>query len=231
MKKQKAIEELNNIKKYNYTLMPTEALDMAIEALSELSRQGQLDGLISLQALTDAIDKTTWYHQNRNKDMVSGANSAEHQAWFKVDDIYKAIECLSSAQPERNTEFVKLTVRDINGKPYYSIIYLEDGNEIEGYSSYSLDVVSDYLKRYFSSAQTERQKGEWILCSERIPEEGRECWITTETTENVYRGTYTEFYGEGHYIGFICDDGFIWWNTTKAWMYFENPEPYKGENE
>ena len=81
--------------------------------------------------------------------MVRGANSAEHQAWFKVDDIYKAIECLSSSQPERNTEFVKLTVRDINGKPYYSIIYLEDGNEFEGYSSYSLDVVSDYLKEYF----------------------------------------------------------------------------------
>ena len=35
MTKQKAIEELNNIKKYNYTLMPTEVLDMAIEALSE----------------------------------------------------------------------------------------------------------------------------------------------------------------------------------------------------
>lgn len=34
MTKQEAIDELNNIKKYNYTLMPTEALDMAIEALS-----------------------------------------------------------------------------------------------------------------------------------------------------------------------------------------------------
>ena len=78
----------------------------------------------------------------------------------------------------------------------------------------------------------EQTEQKWILCSEHTPDEGRECWITTKTTENVYRGTYTEFYGEGHYIGFICDDGFIWWNTTKAWMYFEKPEPYKGdENE
>lgn len=40
----------------------------------------------------DAIELTDRYHQNRNKDMVSGANDEEHQAWYKAEDIYKAID-------------------------------------------------------------------------------------------------------------------------------------------
>ena len=68
---------------------------------------------------------------------------------------------LPSAQPEQDREFIKLTVRNSNGRPYYSIIYLEVddngvGHDFEGYSSYSLDVISDYLKKYFMpSAQPE----------------------------------------------------------------------------
>ena len=76
---------------------------------------------------------------------------------------------LPSAQPKQDIEFIRLiTLRDSNGRPYYSIIYLEFddngvGHECEGYSSYSLDVISDYLKRYFMpSAQPEREKGYWI---------------------------------------------------------------------
>ena len=42
---------------------------------------------------------TTWYHQNCNNEMVSGANSSEDQAWYKADDIYKALEDIPSAQP------------------------------------------------------------------------------------------------------------------------------------
>lgn len=58
------------------------------------------------------------------------------------------------AQPDQDREFIKLTVRNSNGRPYYSIIYLEVddngvGRDFEGYSSYSLDVISDYLKKYF----------------------------------------------------------------------------------
>lgn len=74
----------------------------------------------------------------------------------------------NSAQPEQDREFMKLTVRNSNGRPYYSIIYLEFddngiGHDFEGYSSYSLDVISDYLKKYFMpSAQPERKKGKWI---------------------------------------------------------------------
>lgn len=54
--------------------------------------------LIDKQAAIDAIEKVDWYHQNKNKDMVSGANSSEHQAWYKADDIYKTLEALPSTE-------------------------------------------------------------------------------------------------------------------------------------
>lgn len=57
------------------------------------------DDLISRQAILDAVDGVTWYHQNENGEMVHGANSAEHQAWYKAEDIYAAIEALPPAQP------------------------------------------------------------------------------------------------------------------------------------
>lgn len=46
-------------------------------------------------------------------------------------------------------QFHELIVETINGKPYYSIRYAEDGDMYEGYSSYDLKVVSGYLKEYF----------------------------------------------------------------------------------
>lgn len=106
--------------------------------------------------------------------------------------------------------------------------------------NYGINVDKEELIRALQYDRQQYEKGyedakaeqKWILCSERMPEEGRECWITAKTkTNEVYRGTFTEFYGVRHDVGFICGDGFMWWNTAKAWMYFENPEPYKGENE
>ena len=57
-----------------------------------------MDDLISRQAAIDAVDGVDWYHQNKNGEMVHGANDAEHQAWYKADDIYAAIERVPSAQ-------------------------------------------------------------------------------------------------------------------------------------
>jgi len=59
-----------------------------------------MNDLIDRQQAIDAIESIDWYHQNRNKDMVSGANSLEHQAWYKAEDVYQALELLPSAQPE-----------------------------------------------------------------------------------------------------------------------------------
>ena len=58
-----------------------------------------MSDLISRQAAIDAIENTDWYHQNANKDMVSGASN-EHEAWYKAGDVYKALESVPSAQPE-----------------------------------------------------------------------------------------------------------------------------------
>jgi rubrerythrin len=33
--------------------------------------------------------------------MVSGANSDEHQAWYKADDVYKALEAIPTIEPKR----------------------------------------------------------------------------------------------------------------------------------
>lgn len=58
-----------------------------------------MEDLISRETMKDVIDITTWYHQNRNKDMVEGA-SDEETAWFKAKDVFKAIENVPSEQPE-----------------------------------------------------------------------------------------------------------------------------------
>ena len=66
--------------------------------------------------------------------------------------------------------FVELVERYINpefcpypeykGKPYYSIKYIENGEEYVGYSSYSLQVISEFLKKYFISSALEKQERE-----------------------------------------------------------------------
>lgn len=44
-------------------------------------------------------------------------------------------------------------------KGYYSIIWEEDGEENEGYSSFSLDVISDFLKEYFIQEPKQADSG------------------------------------------------------------------------
>ena len=49
-----------------------------------------MSDLIRRSDAIEAIEGVDWYHQNsRNKDMVNGANSDEHQAWYKAEDVYK----------------------------------------------------------------------------------------------------------------------------------------------
>lgn len=59
-----------------------------------------MSDLIDRQEAIDVVESTDWYHISQNGEMVSGANSAEHQAWYKAEDIYKVLEELPSAQPE-----------------------------------------------------------------------------------------------------------------------------------
>lgn len=68
-----------------------------MKPMSDGKRSERMEDLIKREDAIDAIEGTDWYHQNRNKDMVSGANSDEHQAWYKADDVYKALEEVPSA--------------------------------------------------------------------------------------------------------------------------------------
>lgn len=83
------------------------------------------------------------------------------------------VSVLPSVQPESTRTFVELVVRypdpelcaykEYKGKPYYSIKYIENGETYVGYGTYNPEVLSQYLKEYFiSSAQPEREKGEWL---------------------------------------------------------------------
>lgn len=64
-----------------------------------------MSDLISRQAAVDAIETTDWYHQNANGDMASGASN-EHEAWYKAEDVYKALNDLPSAQPRKKGKWV-----------------------------------------------------------------------------------------------------------------------------
>lgn len=99
--------------------------------------------------------------------------------WFFLVQVAKEVNEVPSAEPEQDREFMKLTVRNSNGKPYYSIIYLKFddngvGHDFQGYSSYSLDVISDYLKEYFMPFAQPLKKGLWVK-QELAPQTLRFC--------------------------------------------------------
>ena len=88
-------------------------------------------------------------------------------------DIMSEIMNLPSAQPESTRTFVELVVKypdqelciykEYKGKPYFSIKYMENGEEYVGYGTYSPKVLSQYLREYFMvTAQPERKTGQWL---------------------------------------------------------------------
>ena len=133
-----------------------------------------MSDLIRRSDVIEAIECVDWYHQNRNKDMVSGANSDEHQAWYKAEDVYKALEAVPKAD-----------------KPQ-----------------------------------------EWIPCSERLPSENGDYFVTLENGVVKilgYSTTQRTTYPKGFYY---IKDGFSWrqmQNPVVAWMPL--PEPWKGADD
>ena len=67
------------------------------------------------------------------------------------------IESIPSAEPEQKRTFSGIDVSyptictypEYEGKPYYAIKYLEDGEIIVGFGTYKPDVLSEYLRKYF----------------------------------------------------------------------------------
>ena len=60
------------------------------------------------------------------------------------------------------------TYPEHEGKPYFSIKYVEDGRDYIGYGTYNPEVLSEYMKEYFipsepvGNSDTLRPKGKWI---------------------------------------------------------------------
>ena len=119
------------------------------------------------------------------------------------------------------------------GKPFEGTAYelgLKIMKYIEGMekANYPLsDCIGDCKNCWKTKLVNQPKVGEWIPCSERLPQEDESVLITTKTTDKIYFGTYTKRYGFSMREGFICGDGFMWLNTAVAWMPL--PQPYKGE--
>lgn len=62
-------------------------------------------------------------------------------------------------------KFIKLVSKKVDGKNYYSILYLDetDGEIHQGFSSGSLDVISDFLKECFIKNNDDAERhAHWI---------------------------------------------------------------------
>ena len=103
-----AIDAVNNMIRRKFGI----SADLGTGALLELpsatdTNVGGTNDTISRQAILDAVDGVDWYHQNKDGEMVHGANSDEHQAWYKAEDIYKAIESVPPAQSNLSEAYSK----------------------------------------------------------------------------------------------------------------------------
>ena len=56
-----------------------------------------------IRRIEEAIDNVDWYRQDDNKDMVLGAAN-EHEAWYKAEDIYHALEKVLSDREQGLTK-------------------------------------------------------------------------------------------------------------------------------
>lgn len=124
-----AIEALKAQDMTLYMNLPEVSAEEVVEILKRNNRNAQLsvesttkDSTFDCISRQDAIDKmqeVDWYHQNKNGEMVHGANSSEHQAWYKAEDVYKVLEDMPSAQPElimcKDCKFADREATSFNG--------------------------------------------------------------------------------------------------------------------
>lgn len=73
----------------------------------------------------------------------------------------KFIKIIARYEPDEIVTYEKYI-----GKPYYAIMYEENGMEHVGFGTYDIDVLSKYLKEYFISEEpkmTPETKGEGVM--------------------------------------------------------------------
>ena len=153
-----------------------EALDMAIEALQRTSNARpthecvepthECVDLISRQAALDALNE---YFARIGKLKRRGLTKGEKAISL---DTVGTIKTLPSAQTEQHERiFQEIVVEypsnstypEYEGKPYFSIKYVEDGRGYIGYGTYNPEVLSEYMKEYFIPSAQLIPKGKWLI--------------------------------------------------------------------
>ena len=56
-----------------------------------------MNDYISRAAAIESLEDIDWYHINQNGELVSGANSQEHEPLYKESDIYAALAVVPTA--------------------------------------------------------------------------------------------------------------------------------------
>lgn len=74
----------------------------------------------------------------------------------------------------------------------------------------------------------DRPQGEWIPCSERLPEPNQYVLVTYKTTDEVH---ICQYYGDGSENPWysLIDECLAWNNVVLAWMPL--PQPWKGADD
>jgi hypothetical protein len=161
------------------------SVDMAISALQAKDVPNTNVGdTISRQAAIDierraTVDTNPYHFEAHQKftEFMDDPEISSYGRWQWSNGFNTALTAISidlknlpSAQPEQQhgRVFKGIVVAypsynaypEYKGKPYFSIKYTENGQEFIGYSTYKLEVLSEYLKEYFMPpAQPERKKG------------------------------------------------------------------------
>ena len=86
------------------------------------------EDLIKLSEVVEAIDNIDWYRQDANKDMVLGAANT-HEAWYRAEDVYKALESVPSAQSKPRW----IPVSERLPKPRIDVWVNSDIGQMQGY--------------------------------------------------------------------------------------------------
>ena len=165
MTKDEAIIQLHCIVVDTEWLSPymVEAIDMAIEALQRTS---------NAHPTHECVEPT-----HECVDLISRRAALDALEWkWAGKAAIDAIKNLPSAQPEQHeiifqeivVEYPSIsTYPEYEGKPYFSIKYVEDGRGYIGYGTYNPEVLSEYMKEYFIPSEpvinsdTLRPKGKW----------------------------------------------------------------------
>ena len=109
---------------------------------------------VEREKVRDVIDDLDWWSQNRNGEMVQGAESREN-AWYKVIDVYMALDTVPKVQKYSDIwDFVR-----------YQVSWLVSHNDIElepDLERAMIGMLYDTAKCYIMERNMERTSDERV---------------------------------------------------------------------